>query len=128
MPYLRDFQLVLREHDPDVYRKLSEMWEPVELEIRRAIPSRFNLGGVGKIVLELGAQDRPPPPYRELLNVGLLHIPDFDATKHLKLPAQERRAETIDIVERGMASLSARFGQAVPWLEPVLARLRGLGA
>jgi hypothetical protein len=128
MLYLRDFQLVLRKHDRDLYGQLSEVWEPVELEIRRAIPPRFNFGGVGKVVLELGAQDRPLPTYRELLNVGLLHIPDFNVADHLALPAAERRAETINIVERGMESLSERFGQAVPWLAPVLSRLRELGA
>ena len=128
MPHLRDFQLVLREHDRELYRRLREGWEPVELEIRRAIPTRFNFGGVGKVVLELGAQVRPLPAYRELLNVGLLHVPDFDPHKHLEAGAAERLAETVAIVERGMASLSQRFGQPAPWLAPVLARIRRLGA
>ena len=124
MPYLRDFQLVLREHDRDLYRQLRAIWDPIELEIRRSIPSRFNFGGVGKIVLELGPQTRPLPDYRVLLNVGLLHWPDFDVHQHLQLAAQGRFDESIAITECAMASLAVRFGQDAPWLEGALSRLR----
>ena len=125
MPYLRDFQIVLREHDRELYRQLLPVWEPIELEIRRSIPGRFNFGGVGKIVLELGPGILPLREYRLLLGVGLLHWPDFDARKHLELAVQERTDESLAITEKAMASLADRFGQDIPWLATTLARLRG---
>ena len=124
MPYLRDFQLVLREHDRDLYKQLLPTWDPIEHEIRRSIPSRFNFGGVGKIVLELGPQARPLPEYRVLLDVGLLHWPDFDVHKHLQLTAQGRFDESIAIIEHAMASLCVRFDQDAVWLATALSRLR----
>jgi hypothetical protein len=125
MPYLRDFQLVLREHDRELYKQLLPIWDPIEIEVRRSVPSRFSFGGVGKIVLELGPQVRPLPEYRVLLNVGLLHWPDFDVRKHLSLATPERTNESLAIVETAMASLATRFDQDTPWLDAALARIRG---
>lgn len=125
MPYLRDFQIVLREHDRELHKQLLPVWEPIELEIRRSIPSRFNFGGIGKIVLELGPQIRPLPEYRVLLDVGLLHWPDFDARKHLSLTIPERTDESLSITDAAMASLAGRFGRDIAWLTTALAYLRG---
>jgi hypothetical protein len=128
MPYLRDFQLVLRAHDPASYKRLRLVWDQIELEVRRAIPGRFNFGGVGKIVLELGPQPQPLAEYRVLLNVGLLHWPEFDVHKHLDLGVQGRTNESLSIVEKAMSSLAARFGQDIHWLDATLVRLRGAPA
>ena len=125
MPYLRDFQLVLREHDRELYKQLLPVWDPIEIEIRRSIPNRLSFGGVGKVVLELGPQVRPLPEYRVLLNVGLLHWPDFDVRKHLSLAGLERTNESLSIIEAAMASLAARFNQDIQWLDAALACIRG---
>jgi hypothetical protein len=46
--YLRDFQIVMRRHDFDLYKRAREIWEPIELRIFEKIPKRFDFGGVKK--------------------------------------------------------------------------------
>ena len=121
---LRDFQLCLRTHEPTLYGRCRSVWEPVELEIRRAIPKRYRFGGVGKIVLELGPGSEQKKHYRVLLGVGLLHYPSFDAQKYLALSPSEQREITLGIINTCMTELSQQFKVPVEWLPPVLAALR----
>ena len=117
---LGDFQLCLREHDPDLYLALREVWDPIELNIRKAIPSGFEFGGVKKIVLELGPDETTRPRYRELLDVGLLHYPEFDPKAYLLLEPPDQARQTIDIIEACMSELASRFETRIDWLKVAL--------
>jgi len=114
--YLRDFQFVLREHDFELYRRAREIWEPIELQMREAIPKHFHFGGVGKIVLELGPANEKRAEYRELLGVGLYHFEDFDVHAFLAVPRPAAIAQIIDITEKSARDLCARFSTPADWL------------
>ena len=122
--HLRDFQIVLREHDKLTYLQLRECWDPIELEVRRASPPRCRFGDIGKIVLELGPEATPRANYRVLLNVGLYHFPEFNASSHLALPIDQRWVETIDIVESCMNHLGTKLGASIDWLTAPISHLR----
>ena len=47
--YLRDFQISMRRHDFDLYKRARDIWEPIELRIRKKIPKRFHFGDVRKL-------------------------------------------------------------------------------
>ena len=119
---LRDFQYVLRQHRFDLYTGLRKRWGPIELHIRRRIPKRYKFGGVGKVVLELGA-DKPsghPPPYRELLGVALYHCPDFDPKLFLAKSETRQRREMIELTSAAMSVLADRFAADITWLKKTL--------
>ena len=115
--YSGDFQLCLRTHDPDQYRACQLIWESLELRIRKAIPKRFTFGGVKKVVVELGPDSQNRSHYRELLNVGLLHYPNFDVAAFLSSPPQEQLRELQSLVAAAMSELSKIFNTPVPWLQ-----------
>ena len=124
MPYLRDLQLVLASPDRDRYKQSFSVWEPIEAKIRRAIPSKFNFGGVGKMVIELGKREYDARQYRVLLNVGLYHFEDFDVDRHLASPTNDRIIETVEVIAKAMGELALRLGERPTWLDPVLAEIR----
>lgn len=115
--YLADFQLCLRDHDAATYVKLRDIWEPLELAIRRAIPKRLNFGGVKKIVLELGPERRPNARFRVRLDVALLHCPDFDPVRFLSLGADEQLANLLTLVRRAMTDLSSQLHAPLEWFD-----------
>jgi hypothetical protein len=100
------------------------VWEPIELEVRRAIPKRYRFGNVGKVVLELGPEFTPKPHYRVLQGVGLFHYPVFDAEAFLALPPSEQFEMILCIINTCMTELSKQFNVSVEWLPRVLASLR----
>ena len=114
--YLRDFQYSMRHHNFATYLLLREAWDPIEIEVRKAIPRRFKFGEIGKIVLQHGPNVDSTPAYQVLLNVGVFHYPDFDAACHLAKSVPERMAETLLITEKCMTDLSIRFGVPIDWL------------
>ena len=120
--YLRDFQICLRQHDPEKYLRLRAIWDPLELQIRRDIPKRFKFGGVGKIVLELGPEREARPQYRVLLEVGLYHYPVFDADRFLQLDTERQHAEFASIVRTSMTDLAQRFHAPIEWLPDSIAK------
>ena len=121
---LRDFQICLRNHDPDTYRQLRVCWDPVELALRRSIPAKCEFGGVRKLVLELGPEAEHRPDYRVLLNVGLFHYAQFNALDHLGKPEAARTLETLDLVDRCMSTLALRLQASADWALSTTAALR----
>ncbi|PYJ58399.1 MAG: hypothetical protein DME24_16450 [Verrucomicrobia bacterium] len=122
--YLRDFQFVLRKHHFELYRRAREIWEPIELQVKGAIPKRFRFGGVGKIVLELGHEKKKRAEYRERLGVGLYHFEDFDVHAFLTIPHPAAIAQIIEITEKSGRDLCARFSTAADWLFDLLDEAR----
>ena len=118
--FLHDFQFVLREHDCDLYGRARDIWNPIEIQIRKAIPKRLHFGGVGKIVLELGPEKEKRNKYRELLGVGLYHFEDFDVHRFLAASRPAALAELIDIAEKSAQDLCTRFSTEAGWLFSVL--------
>jgi hypothetical protein len=118
--YLHDFQFVLREHDFALYGQVRDIWRPLEIAIRKAIPKRFHFGGVGKIVLELGPERKKRDKYRELLGVGLYHYEDFDVHKFLAAPRLAAITELIDITEKSTKDLCMRLSTDATWLFALL--------
>lgn len=122
--YLRDFQLCLRDHDFDLYKSCREKWEPTELQVRKAIPSRYSFGDIKKIVIELGPEKSDKPHYRELLKVGLLHYPDFDARSFLASSPDQQQCEINSIIRSSMNELALRFNAQIDWLTRLLTNER----
>ena len=120
--HLVDFQICLRDHEPEKYLRLRRIWEPLELQIRQDIPKRLDFGGVKKIVLELGPEKHKRPQYRVLLDVGLYHVPDFDPDRFLLLDARDQGAEIIRIVRAAMTDLAQRFYAPIAWLTASITR------
>ena len=125
--YLRDFQICLRDHDPQIYLRLGECWDPIELEIRRSIPKRFNFGGIGKLVLELGPGKLQTPEYLVLLNVGLYHYENFNVSAHLSMSQADRRNETLDIIQICLSELATRFHASDEWATSAISKFRTVG-
>ena len=120
--FVGDFQICLRVHEPETYLRLRSVWDPLELQIRRDIPRKLNLGGLKKIVLELGAETEARPKYRVLLDVGLYHVEDFDPVQFLRLAPERQRAEIARIVRVAMTELAERFHSPIEWLTDSIAR------
>lgn len=120
--YLRDFQIVMRRHDFDLYKRAREIWEPIELRIFEKIPKRFEFGGVKKIVIEVGPEPQGKP-YQELLGVGVWRYPAFDMQTFLCASHPEQIAIVTRIIRASFTDLSGRFNSPVPWLFDELDRI-----
>ena len=121
--YLRDFQITMRPHDFELYKRAREIWGPVELRIYGKIPKRFDFGGVTKLVIQVGAHPAEPP-YQELLGVGGFHYPNFDMQHFLSASPTQQIATITVVIRESFASLSHRFTTPVPWLFDELDRIK----
>lgn len=113
--YLRDFQITMRRHDFEQFKQARLVWEPIELRICHRIPKRFLFGYVKKVVVQVG----PEPVgtlYQMMLDVGVLHYPEFNMETFLKTPEKKQVAATLKIVRESFAQLSERFKTPVPWV------------
>ena len=118
--YLRDFQFVLRRHNHELYKQARDIWQPLELRIRSAIPQRCRFGDVGKIVLELGPEKEKKAKYRVLLGVGLYHFEAFDVHAFLTINRSDAIAQLGDVTEKSMRDLCVRFSTEADWLFSLL--------
>jgi|SRR4249919_3537257 len=121
--YLRDFQIVMRSHDFDLYKRAREIWEPIELRICARIPKRFVFGDVKKVVIEVGPEPRGKP-YRVLLDVGLFHYPDFDMHHFLQDSHKNQIATVVGVVRDSFRVLSQQFDTPIAWLVEELDRIQ----
>lgn len=120
--YLRDFQITMRLHDFEPYKRAREIWEPIELRIYRSIPKRFDFGGVKKVVVQVGPGPAGPD-YQVLLGVGVFHYPDFDMQHFLSARPAEQIGMVTRVIREAFSVLSERFGAPVPWVFAELARV-----
>ncbi len=120
--YLRDFQIVMRRHDFDLYKRAREIWEPIELRIVGKIPKRFDFGGVKKIVIEVGLEPQGKP-YQELPGVGVWRYPDFEMRTLLSASHPEQIVTVTGIIRACFTNLSGRFNTPVPSLLDELDRI-----
>ena len=120
--YLRDFQITMRQHDFELYKCARAVWEPIELRIYRAIPKRFDFGGVKKIVVQVGPVPLGPS-YQVLLGVGVLHYPHFDMQHFLAAPHAEQMAIVRRVVGEAFQTLCERFATPAPWVFDELAHI-----
>ena len=120
--YLRDFQITMRQHDFELYKRAREIWEPIELRIYRSIPKRFDFGGVKKVVVQVGPEPAGPE-YQVLLGVGVFNYPDFDMQHFLKAEPTEQSGIVTRVIREAFSSLAERFGTSVPWVFDELARI-----
>lgn len=124
--YLRDVMVLPASHDKEEIGSLRESCDHVLDITRHYLPEKYKLGGLRRVVIELGLGkgDETRQYYDSGDGVGNYVFPDFDLRSYFGLPSETQEERITECVERTLLELAARFAVPAEPLKVTLKRVR----
>lgn len=109
MAYLTDIQLVLAPQQHEHYHRFRDTEYHVEEVFHHFLPKRYNLHGMGKIIIHLGIDPSRQKQYYEFGHFGDFYYPDFRSGEYLQLSANQQEELIVTIIENVLLDLAIRY-------------------
>jgi len=110
--YLRDVMVLPAKYDKKTVGRIRQSSDHVLDILRYYLPKKYDLGGLRRIIVELGSTEiLAQDAYRDGgLGVGYYSAPDFQLERYFGLPGDEQEEEIVQCVDVCLVDLARRFG------------------
>ncbi|MDX1528955.1 MAG: hypothetical protein R3337_10035 [Gammaproteobacteria bacterium] len=107
--YLRDVMVLPAGYDRNDISRLRASCDHVLDILREFLPHKYDLGGLRRLVLELGQVQAIVRQYYDTGGVGYYSHPDFDLESFFGLPPSQQEERILECVEQGLIDVARRL-------------------